>query len=103
MGVLTWIFRVVILVLLIFLAVQNVTPTRFTLFNDISIELPLIVFLFGFFELGTLLGLLILLPKYWGLSWTLRKLRKENETQKAQLAQAGVAPAEPVYDVPMTM
>ncbi len=103
MGVLTWIFRVVILVLLIFLAVQNVTPTRFTLFNDISIELPLIVFLFGFFALGILLGLLILLPKYWGLSWTLRKLRKENETQKVQLAQAGVVPAEPVYDVPMTM
>ena len=103
MGVLTWIFRVVILVLLIFLAVQNVTPTRFTLFNDISIELPLIVFLFGFFALGTLLGLLILLLKYCGLSRTLRKLRKENETQKAQLAQAGVAPAEPVYDVPMTM
>lgn len=104
MGVITWIFRIVILLVLIFLAVQNVTPTRLTLLNDITIELPLIVFLFGSFALGTLFGLLIVLPKYWSLSWTARKLRKENEVQKVALDKAGLVETKhTIVDVPMTM
>ena len=38
MGFITWIIRIAILLVLILLAVQNTASTRFTLFNDISIE-----------------------------------------------------------------
>lgn len=104
MGFITWIIRIAILLVLILLAVQNTAATRFTLFNDITIELPLIVFLFGFLALGIVLGWLMLWPKYLKLSWAARKLRKTNEAQQAQLDSAGVAaPAEPMVDIPMTM
>lgn len=103
MGFITWIIRIAILLVLILLAVQNTASTRFTLFNDISIELPLIVLLFGFLAAGIVFGWLMIWPKYLKLSWTARKLRKTTEAQQAQLDKAGVAPVEPMVDVPMTM
>ncbi len=100
MAVLTWTIRVVILLLLIWLAIQNTELATFSLTSDIRFPLPLIVLLFGFFALGLLMGVAILLPKNWGLRWEIRKLRKETEQQKAQLDKAGVMPEDPVVDVP---
>lgn len=102
MNVVTWVVRLVILVVLILLAIPNTTMTRFTLLGDIAVELPLIVLLFGFLALGVLFGVLILLPKYIGLRWSVRKLNKEVDVQKAQLASLGaVVPT--TSDVPQTM
>lgn len=88
MNVLTWIFRILILLVLILLAIPNTAMTHFTLLGDISVELPLIILLFGFLALGVIFGVLILLPKYLGLKWSIRKLNKEVEAQKDQLALA---------------
>lgn len=100
MAVFTWVIRVVILLLLIWLAIQNTELATFSLTSDIRFSLPLIVLLFGFFALGLLMGVAILLPKNWGLRWEIRKLRKEMEQQKAQLEKSGLTTDNPVVDVP---
>jgi uncharacterized integral membrane protein len=100
MAVFTWIVRAVILLLLIWLAIQNTELATFSLTSDIRFPLPLIVLLFGFFALGLLMGVAILLPKNWVLRWEARKLRKEIEQQKAQLDKAGVTSDAPTVDVP---
>ncbi|MGL4768384.1 MAG: LapA family protein [Formosimonas sp.] len=103
MKFITWLVRIAILLLFILLAVQNTAPARFTLFNDISIELPLIVLLFAFLAAGIVFGWLLLWPKYLKLSWNARQLRKTVETQQKQLDKAGVVASEPIVDIPMTM
>jgi len=100
MAVFTWTIRVLILLLLVWLAIQNTELATFSLTSDIRFPLPLIVLLFGFFALGLLMGVAILLPKNWGLRWETRKLRKQVEQQKAQLEKAGVTLEDPVVDVP---
>jgi len=101
MAVITWTVRVVILLLLVWLAIQNTELATFSLTSDIRFPLPLIVLLFGFFALGLLMGVAILLPKNWRLHWEIRKLRKEIEQQKAQLEKSGLTPEDPVVDVPL--
>ena len=78
------------LLILVWLALQNNQIVVFSLMDGLQFSLPLIVLLFAFFAffaLGVLLGVLILLPKHWSLKWEARKLRKENEQSKLTLAQ----------------
>jgi uncharacterized integral membrane protein len=102
MKIIKTIVLVVLFLMLLWLAMQNTNEVTFSMADTIRIPAPLIVFLFGFFALGLLVGVAILLPKNWGLRWDVRKLRKENEQQKALLAQHGVI-TEPVVDVPLVM
>lgn len=102
MNTLAWIFRILILLVLIILAIPNTAMTRLTLLGDSFIELPLIVFLFGFLVLGIAFGVLILLPKYIGLKWNVRKLNKEIEAKKSHLTSVAVT-TKATADVPMIM
>lgn len=102
MNTLAWIFRILILLVLIILAIPNTVMTRLTLPGDSFIELPLIVFLFGFLALGIAFGVLILLPKYIRLKWNVRKLNKEIEAQKSHLTSLAVT-TKATTDVPMIM
>lgn len=87
MKVITWIIRIIVLLILLWLALQNNQIVSFSLMDGLQFDLPLIVLLLAFFALGVILGLLILLPKHLGLKWEARKLRKENEQNKLILAQ----------------
>ena len=87
MKIITWTVRIIVLLILVWLALQNNQIVVFSLMDGLQFSLPLIVLLFAFFALGVLLGVLILLPKHWSLKWEARKLRKENEQSKLTLAQ----------------
>lgn len=87
MKIITWIIRIIVLLVLLWLALQNNQVVSFSIMDGLQFDLPLIVLLLVFFALGVLLGLLILLPKHLGLKWEARKLRKENEQNKLVLAQ----------------
>ena len=110
MKVITWIIRIIVLLILLWLALQNNQIVSFSLMDGLQFDLPLIVLLLAFFALGVILGLLILLPKHLGLKWEARKLRKENEQNKLILAQqekilgntAGqpIQTTEPMTDLP---
>lgn len=79
MKIITWMVRIIVLLILVWLALQNNQTVVFSLMDGLQLSIPLIVLLLVFFAFGVILGLLILLPKYWGLKWDARKLRKENE------------------------
>ena len=114
MKIITWTVRIIVLLILLWLALQNNQLVLFTIMDGLQFDLPLIVLLFVFFILGVLLGVLMLLPKHFGLKWEGRKLRKENEhikvaldkqtQQVQQLSGASNAttakPAEPLTDLP---
>ena len=87
MKIITWMVRIIVLLILVWLALQNNQLVVFSLMDGLQFSLPLIVLLFAFIALGVLLGVLILLPKHWSLKWEARKLRKENEQSKLTLAQ----------------
>ncbi|MBP6241525.1 MAG: DUF1049 domain-containing protein [Hydromonas sp.] len=87
MKIITWMVRIIVLLILVWLALQNNQTVVFSLMDGLQLSIPLIVLLLVFFAFGVILGLLILLPKYWGLKWDARKLRKENEQNKLVLAR----------------
>ena len=87
MKIITWIIRIIVLLVLLWLALQKNQVVSFSIMDGLQFDLPLIVLLLVFFALGVVLGLLILLPKHLGLKWEARKLRKENEQNKLVLAQ----------------
>jgi uncharacterized integral membrane protein len=87
MRIITWTVRIIVLLILVWLALQNNQVVLFSIMDGLQFDLPLIVLLLVFFVLGMLLGLLILLPKHLGLKWEARKLRKENEQSKLTIAK----------------
>jgi uncharacterized integral membrane protein len=87
MKIITWTVRIIVLLILVWLALQNNQVVLFSIMDGLQFDLPLIVLLLVFFVLGMLLGLLILLPKHLGLKWEARKLRKENEQSKLTIAK----------------
>ena len=87
MKIITWTVRIIVLLILVWLALQNNQVVLFSTMDGLQLDLPLIVLLLVFFVLGMLLGLLILLPKHLGLKWEARKLRKENEQSKLTIAK----------------
>lgn len=103
MKIIAWIVRIIILLMLVWLALQNTQDVTFSLTSDLRITLPFIAFIFGFFGLGMLMGVLLLLPKHIGVQWEARRLRKENAEQGARLAQLGADVQDPVVDVPPTI
>jgi uncharacterized integral membrane protein len=87
MKAITWIIRITVLLILVWLALQNNQIVVFSIMDGMQFSLPLIVLLFAFFAVGVVLGVFILLPKHLSLKWEARKLRKENEQNKLTLAQ----------------
>ena len=87
MKAITWIIRITVLLILVWLALQNNQIVVFSIMDGLQFSLPLIVLLFAFFAVGVVLGVFILLPKHLSLKWEARKLRKENEQNKLTLAQ----------------
>lgn len=93
MKLIAWILRILVLLVLVWLALQNNQKVTFSLMSGLQIDLPLIALLLVFFVLGLFLGILMVLPKYWGSRWEARKLRKENEQHKARLTALSVSNA----------
>ena len=87
MKVITWIVRILVLIVLIWLALLNNDPVTYRNMDGIQFELPLTVLLFAFFILGVILGVFLLLPKNLSLRWEARKMRKEIEQHKSLLVQ----------------
>ena len=71
------IVELAVLVLLIAITIQNSQPVSFHLFFGQSWNLPLIVFLLGFFIVGILMGSLAMLPYYVRMRRELSKLKKD--------------------------
>ena len=65
MKVIAWILRILVLLVLVWLALLNNQTTTFSVMQGLQVDLPLIVLLFAFFVMGLLLGILVLLPKYF--------------------------------------
>ena len=107
MKIIAWVLRILVLLVLVWLALLNNQMTTFSVMQGLQIDLPLIVLLFGFFILGLSLGVLILLPKYWSSKWEARGLRKENDQHRTLIADqqnllSKYAPATGSGQVPTT-
>ena len=86
MKVIAWILRILVLLVLVWLALLNNQTTTFSVMQGLQVVLPLIVLLFAFFVMGLLLGILVLLPKYFSVQWEARRLRKETEQNRGVIA-----------------
>ncbi len=86
MKIIAWILRILVLLVLVWLALLNNQTTTFSVMQGLQVDLPLIVLLFAFFVLGLLLGVLSLLPKYFSVKWEARRLRKENDQNRSVIA-----------------
>ena len=86
MKVIAWIVRILVLLVLVWLALLNNQTTTFSVLQGLLVDLPLIVLLFAFFVMGLLLGLLALTPKYFSLKWEARRLRKESDQNRTVIA-----------------
>ncbi len=86
MKVIAWILRILVLLVLVWLALLNNQTTTFSVMQGLQVDLPLIVLLFAFFAMGLLLGILALLPKYFSVKWEARRLRKETEQNRGVIA-----------------
>ncbi len=106
MRIITWTVRIIVLLILLWLALQNYQIVAFSIMDGLQFDLPLIVLLLGFLVVGVLFGIMMLLPKHLGLKWDARKLRKENEQNKLTIAkqegQLGMVSNTPNQTQPMT-
>jgi lipopolysaccharide assembly protein A len=59
--ILTWAIRLAVFVLLVAFAAKNVDPVVLRFYFGLSLQVPLVLALFGFFALGALFGILALL------------------------------------------
>ena len=81
MKVIAWILRILVLLVLVWLALLNNQTTTFSVMQGLQVDLPLIVLLFAFFVMGLLLGILVLLPMFLSMcslcaiSWELNPMR----------------------------
>ena len=82
MKVIAWILRILVLLVLVWLALLNNQTTTFSVMQGLQVDLPLIVLLFAFFVMGLLLGILVLLRKYFSMKWEAPRLRKETEQNR---------------------
>lgn len=82
MKYITWLFRIVMLTILVVFATQNTANVPFSMPFLLESSLPLWVLLSIFFLLGLVFGVLLLLPKYVALRWNSRKMRKEIDSTK---------------------
>lgn len=87
MRIITWTVRIIVLLILLWLALQNNQIVAFSIMDGLQFDLPLIVLLLGFLVVGVLFGIMMLLPRHLGLKWDARKLRKENEQNKLTIAK----------------
>ncbi|AXF84388.1 hypothetical protein DTO96_100091 [Ephemeroptericola cinctiostellae] len=81
---LSWLVITFIVVILMWTILGDITPVTFGLADDI----PQKWVASGFFVLGIVLGWLLMLPKNLALRWSVRRLRKENLSQKSALEKS---------------
>lgn len=82
MKYITWLFRIVMLTILVVFATQNTANVPFSMPFLLESSLPLWVLLSIFFLLGLVFGVLLLLPKYVALRWNARTMRKKIDSTK---------------------
>jgi lipopolysaccharide assembly protein A len=89
MQVFTWIFRALLFVLLVVLALHNTHEVVVRLYFGVEWRAPMVLVVLSSFAIGALLGILALLPRLW----------RKSQAHPAQLAKReGMvvpAPAEP--------
>lgn len=78
MKAVSWIFKILILLVFLLLAVSNVQTVQFFYLPGYEISLPLIVVLFGAFVIGTLFGIFAMFGR-------LLRLRSENNRLRAEV------------------
>ncbi len=81
---LSWLVITFIVMILMWTILGDITPVTFGLADDI----PQKWVASGFFVLGIVLGWLLMLPKNLALRWSVRRLRKENLSQKSALEKS---------------
>ena len=81
---LSWLVITFIVMILMLTILGDITPVTFGLADDI----PQKWVASGFFVLGIVLGWLLMLPKNLALRWSVRRLRKENLSQKSALEKS---------------
>lgn len=95
----TLLWLVAFVALLVF-SISNTHSTEMRLLGStFAISAPLVIFLLGFFVLGTVFGLLTTLPNWYRGRREISQLKKDVGLLRQQLAQAQRAPT---ADVPAT-
>ena len=75
--ILSWVLRIIILILLIMLITENLKTTTFNFFGIYSVTLPIIIIALSFLCIGILIGLIVSLFKSFELKAKISMLEKE--------------------------
>ncbi|MDR2366299.1 MAG: LapA family protein [Zoogloeaceae bacterium] len=91
MSVLIWILRLLLFLLVLLLALRNMTPATLNFFFGRSWEAPLVLWLLAFFVTGVLLGILAMVGPLFRARRVVARLQREAERHVAA-APDGASP-----------
>jgi uncharacterized integral membrane protein len=94
MKLIVWALRIIIFLAVLFFAYKNMNPVEVTFFNGASIgQVPLIVVMLVTFVLGTIFGLLLMLPSAIRRRRELSRSRRDIDRIQAVVKPNGSANA----------
>jgi lipopolysaccharide assembly protein A len=104
MAFFTWLFRLVLFLIILGFALSNTEPVKLKFFfTDLSWSMPLVVHLLLFFAAGILLGLLAVVPSWYKGKRNISKLEKENRKLVTDAKQLATPVAVPSADLPRSL
>ncbi len=104
MGFITWVFRLLVFVVILGFALSNTDPVKLKFFaTDLSWSMPLVVHLLLFFVSGVVLGLLAVLPSWYKGRRNISKLEKETRKLQEQAKQMANLPSSTSADLPRSV
>lgn len=96
MTVITWIIRLVVILLLTAFAIRNADPVTLKTFLDYEWQAPLVLVLLAFFVGGVIIGLTGLLGTVFRLKREISQLRRAHDRELAAQAPAATSQSVPL-------
>jgi lipopolysaccharide assembly protein A len=104
MGVLAWLFRFVVFLVILGFALSNTDIVKLRFFaTDLSWSMPLVVHLLLFFVAGVVLGLLAVVPAWYRGKRNISRLEKETRKLQEQAKQMAAPLSSPCADLPRSV
>jgi lipopolysaccharide assembly protein A len=104
MGVLAWLFRIAVFLIILGFALSNTEIVKLKFFaTDLSWSMPLVVHLLLFFVAGVVLGLLAVLPAWYRGKRNIGRLEKEGRKLQEQAKQMAGPTTSPSADLPRSV
>ena len=90
MRIVTWAIWLVVFLVLVGFVAKNVDPVTLRFYFDLSLEAPLITILFAAFAVGSLFGVVALVPRLLRQRREIARLRRESRSGPPAPPLAGI-------------